>query len=85
MAAHPTALITVEGHADATGRERQNVLLSYQRAKVVEEWLQNAGLPTESIRINAAGSSGAKGLAMDRRASLKVDGVNTCKDVEGGD
>ena len=92
MDEHPEAVMLIEGHADATGRERHNILLSYRRAKVVEEWLGRAGLPSKRMTIRAAASSEAtepsdeetkERLASDRRASVRVEGVNVCKETEG--
>lgn len=94
MDGHPEAVMLIEGHADATGLERHNILLSYRRAKVVEEWLGRAGLPSKRMTIRAAASSEAREpsdeerkerLANDRRASVRVEGVNVCKDAGGAE
>ncbi len=92
MEEHPEAVMLIEGHADATGRERHNILLSYRRAKVVEEWLGRAGLPGKRMTIRAAGPSAATEpsseetegrLANNRRASVRVEGADVCKETEG--
>ncbi|MGC1860320.1 MAG: OmpA family protein [Methylocystis sp.] len=94
MEEHPEAVMLIEGHADATGLERHNILLSYRRAKVVEEWLGREGLPGKRMTIRAAGSSEAgepsseesdERLANNRRASVRVEGVDVCKEAEGAD
>jgi outer membrane protein OmpA-like peptidoglycan-associated protein len=91
---HPEAVMLIEGHADATGLERHNILLSYRRAKVVEEWLGRAGLPGKRMTIRAAASSEAREpsdeetkerLANGRRASVHVEGVNVCKEADGAE
>ncbi|HXZ16950.1 MAG TPA: OmpA family protein [Roseiarcus sp.] len=89
--AHPGVPVTIEGHADATGSERNNLLLSHRRAKAVEERLASAGLSHERLHILAAGSEGARDapaateavMAKDRRASIRIEGVRACANTKG--
>ncbi|MEO8409505.1 MAG: OmpA family protein, partial [Propionivibrio sp.] len=53
---HPQTRLSVEGHADATGAENYNLLLSYRRAKAVVALLARAGLPEQRMLVRAAGS-----------------------------
>ena len=40
---HSAAKVDVEGHADTTGSDQPNLLLSYERAKAIAAALQHAG------------------------------------------
>ena len=88
---HPGAPITIEGHADATGDERKNLLLSHRRARAVEERLADVGLSPERLHVVAAGSEGAREphaateqvMAKDRRASITIEGVRACTETKG--
>lgn len=87
MTRHGDAILSVEGHADSTGTEQHNVLLSFRRAKAVIAWLAGSGVPERRMIARAAGASEAKGspedAATNRRALLHVEGVEACRD--GGD
>lgn len=74
------------GHADATGQDRNNVMLSYRRAKAVADYLARAGVAADRIRVRAAGSqdpiSGLDPQAGDnRRAAIFITGLPGCPDL----
>jgi len=78
--------LVVLGHADATGHEKQNFLLSYHRAQVVAAWLVEAGVPADRVRVRAAGSQEPiKGLDPDagdnRRVGIFITGLPGCPDL----
>lgn len=85
MARHEHAILSVEGHTDSTGTEQRNILLSFWRAKAVISWLAGLGVPERQMVARAAGASEAKGSPKDaptnRRALLRVEGVETCRDI----
>lgn len=53
----PHTRIEVTGHADRTGTERGNQVLSLRRAQVVASELQRWGIPAADIDIHAAGDT----------------------------
>lgn len=85
MTQRKDAVLSVEGRADSTGSERQNLLLSFRRAKAVVKWLAGAGVPEGRMIARAAGANEAKGASLnaaaDRRAILRMEGVETCRDA----
>ncbi len=86
MSEHPEATLLVEGHTDSTGTEEYNVLLSFSRAKAVADLLNHLGIPPRRMIVRAAGASEAKdraGLASDRRAFLRIEGVENCNGADG--
>lgn len=54
---NPAWSITIQGHADAVGNEKENLALSENRAKEVKEYLLSQGIEGERIKIEAKGSS----------------------------
>jgi outer membrane protein OmpA-like peptidoglycan-associated protein len=81
-----TVRLVVLGHADATGHDKQNFLLSYHRAQVVSAWLVDAGVPADRVRIRAAGSQEPiKGLDPEagdnRRVGIFITGLPGCPDL----
>lgn len=77
--------LVVMGHADSTGQDRNNFILSYRRAQAVAAWLVEAGVPADRVRIRAAGSQeplqGTDPQAGDnRRAAIFVTGLPGCPD-----
>lgn len=84
FAKHPEARLSVEGHADSTGRERSNLILSYRRSKAVVGLLRKAGIPKEQLAILAAGEhQPIAGLpdsaAPNRRVVLQIEGSGSCR------
>ncbi|MGY3447672.1 OmpA family protein [Bradyrhizobium sp. USDA 4353] len=82
LARHGDATILIEGHADASGSEDLNVLLSYSRAKAVAELLRKDGISPQRMSVSAAGAGTARGdsaaAANDRKAVLRIAGVDDC-------
>ena len=83
---NPAARLLVLGHADATGHEKQNFLLSYHRAQVVTAWLVQAGVPADRVRMRAAGDQeplqGLDPEAGDnRRVGIFITGLPGCPDL----
>ncbi|MCK7533023.1 MAG: OmpA family protein [Marinilabiliales bacterium] len=83
---HPEAKLAVEGHADAVGSERHNLLLSYRRAKAVVALLNEAGVPEQQMTILAAGENDPiEGIPTDsvdnRRVFLQIKGIENCQEV----
>ncbi|WP_284420755.1 OmpA family protein [Bradyrhizobium sp. SSBR45R] len=79
---HADATLVIEGHADASGSEDLNVLLSYSRAKAVAELLKKGGIASRQIAVRAAGAGAAHGnadaVAGDRRAIMRIAGIDDC-------
>ena len=50
-------IMTVTGHADKTGQEYPNLILSAQRARAVQQGLVDRGLPVNRLQIVADGES----------------------------
>jgi OOP family OmpA-OmpF porin len=53
---NPT-MMTVSGHADATGDEYLNLILSARRAGAVKRGLVARGIPADKLEMQAFGSS----------------------------
>lgn len=84
MNRHPQAKLSVEGHADAVGSEKYNLLLSYRRAKAVVSLLRRSGVTEERMALSAAGKYALlEGLPGDsgenRRVALRVKGSESCQ------
>lgn len=84
LAAHPQALLLVQGHADARGSARYNWELSYRRAQAVALLLRQSGIPRERITARAAGAyqplAGRSDTeAANRRVVLTILGVPECE------
>lgn len=84
LATHTGAVLSVEGHADATGPEAYNVVLSYKRAEAAAAWLAQAGTAPERIAARAAGtrapSRQAANAVSNRQVILQIEGVEPCRD-----
>ena len=72
--------ILIEGHTDSSGRERNNRVLSEQRAKAVSDYLAAAGCDPESIetrfhgsRFPVASNSTEEGRAQNRRTTIRLE------------
>lgn len=84
LARNSGAILTVEGHADTTGGERRNILLSFMRAKSVGRWLAGLGIPEGRIVLRGAGVIPSKGVSSapdenSRRVQLEIEGVPGCR------
>jgi outer membrane protein OmpA-like peptidoglycan-associated protein len=60
-------LITVEGHADSTGREEKNLRLSEERARAVYLELASKGIPRDKLKMVYFGSS----MPIDTNATIE--------------
>ncbi len=81
---HPTAKLYIEGHADVVGVDEYNVLLSYQRAKVIASLLESSGVAQQQVQISAMGShgliSGIPGEAQgNRRVNVQINDPDNCR------
>ncbi|KAA5538781.1 OmpA family protein [Adhaeribacter rhizoryzae] len=72
--------LVIQGHADDTGTEPTNKILSEKRAKAVAAYLVLQGLPAASIRIQGFGSSqpvvpnqSARNRAKNRRVEIQIE------------
>lgn len=88
---HPESKLLVEGHADSTGAEQWNLILSYRRAKALVALLRKAGVSREQLVVRAAGTlQPIAGLpdsaARNRRVVLQLaDGANCRASSNGGE
>lgn len=81
---HASARLYIEGHADAVGVDEYNMLLSYQRAKVIVSLLEKSGVAPQQVQISAMGSNGlipgipgsAKG---NRRVNVQIIDPDECR------
>jgi OOP family OmpA-OmpF porin len=48
--------LEIEGHTDGSGGEATNLLLSNGRAKAIETYLTDAGVPTDALRAVGYGA-----------------------------
>lgn len=80
---HPDAMLLVEGHADPTGGEVYNLMLSYSRALAIISWLADFGLERRRMTPLAAGTAQtiipARVVADNRMAVLQVAGATACQ------
>ena len=76
---HPTAKVTLEGHADHRASDSYNKSLSERRARNVAQLLEKRGIDKGRITQNGKGESQAgkeKGkLSADRRVAITVTGA----------
>ncbi|MGP0106641.1 OmpA family protein, partial [Rhodoblastus sp.] len=81
---HKEAVLSVEGHADASGPEAYTVLLSSKRAEKVAAWLAQFGAPAAQIATRAAGVSPpvhwTTEMQSNRQVILQIEGVEACRD-----
>lgn len=84
LAEHPETKLLVEGHADSTGTEQWNLILSYRRAKALVALLRKSAVPQEQLVVRAAGTlQPIAGLpdsaAPNRRVVLQLEGGANCR------
>ena len=84
LAAHPETKLLVEGHADSTGAEQWNLILSYRRAKALVALLRKSGVSREQLVVRAAGTlQPIAGLpesaARNRRVVLQLEDGANCR------
>jgi len=82
--AHPTATLNLDGHADASGPEEYNLVLSFRRAAAVAALLEGAGTSKTQLVVRAYGegqsSSHSAEPAFERRVALMIDAGTPCDD-----
>ncbi|PIE19749.1 MAG: hypothetical protein CSA65_01075 [Proteobacteria bacterium] len=80
MRGHPKAKLEIRGHADASGPEYSNFLLSKRRAVAVLKILGRQGLPAKRARVRAFGEFAplSDNAASNRRVLLSVIGHPAC-------
>ena len=81
---HPETKLLVEGHADSSGTEQWNLILSYRRAKALVAVLRKSGVSREQLVVRAAGTlQPIAGLpdsaARNRRVVLQLEGGASCR------
>lgn len=86
VAEHPGTTLSVEGHADTSGTEDFNLVLSFARARAAVAGLARLGVGEDRMIARAAGTdqprNGPAGITTNRLVVLRVDGVDVCRDVE---
>lgn len=71
---HPSAKLSLEGHADVVGVDEYNLMLSYQRAKAVASMLEKSGVARQQVQISAMGSDGLiSGIPGDAQGNRRVN------------
>ena len=79
LSENPQLRVRIIGHTDSIGKEKENLSLSYQRAKVVVAYLVSKGIQAD--RLNAEGlgdkhpignNSTEQGRALNRRTELVI-------------
>jgi outer membrane protein OmpA-like peptidoglycan-associated protein len=83
LLAHKSAVLSVEGHADSTGADSYNLLLSFARAQAVAAWLANFGAPEAQLAARAAGTRApthTTRATTNRQVILQIEGVEACRD-----
>jgi outer membrane protein OmpA-like peptidoglycan-associated protein len=78
---NPNLKIQIAGHTDNVGREKDNQLLSTNRAKSVVDYLLNHAVNAQRLTYKGFGSSkpvadnsGEQGRALNRRTELSITG-----------
>ncbi|MFQ5670462.1 MAG: OmpA family protein [Acidobacteriota bacterium] len=79
---YSTVTIEIQGHTDSVGSERDNFLVSMERAGSVRRWLTDAGISADRIRVKGYGevrpiadNSTEEGRAKNRRIEILVTGT----------
>jgi outer membrane protein OmpA-like peptidoglycan-associated protein len=65
-------VMSVVGHADRTGNEFYNVVLSAERARAVKEALVARGVPATTLQMEAAGAADARSAGDDPRSRYTI-------------
>ena len=75
--------VAIEGHTSSSGSERNNLELSFERARSARDALAASGVEDERIVWQGAGESmlrlpenNAAAMAQNRRVEIHVDGIN---------
>jgi len=57
MSRFPSYGLTIEGHTDIRGTESYNMILGVRRAKAVQEYLANLGIPRKRLDVVSYGNT----------------------------
>lgn len=79
---NPSLQIEISGHTDDVGSDKDNLLLSENRAKAVVDYLQQKGIAASRLQAKGYGetkpiadNSTEEGKALNRRTEVKITGV----------
>jgi outer membrane protein OmpA-like peptidoglycan-associated protein len=82
LSAHPSAIVYVDGHADSSGPEEVNLVISFQRAAAVAALLKDAGASKAKLVVRAFGESKSPSPSIrsdsERRVDLSIDTSMRC-------
>jgi outer membrane protein OmpA-like peptidoglycan-associated protein len=71
MGRYPQIRVICTGHADSSGERMSNLLLSKQRAQVVQAYLLESGVSSHRVLLNYFGESRERqGGSKDRRVEV---------------
>lgn len=56
FAAHPTGIVTIEGHCDERGSAEYNLGLGDRRSSAVKDYLVNLGVPGDKLKVISYGN-----------------------------
>ncbi len=83
LSAHPRAIIFADGHADSSGPEEVNLVISYRRAAAIADRLSKAGAPETQTIIRAYGEGASLLPSTEsepgRRVTLRTEIGISCK------
>jgi peptidoglycan-associated lipoprotein len=57
LSAHPTVVVTIDGHCDERGTEEYNMALGEKRANAAKRYLMNLGVPGENMKTVSYGKT----------------------------
>ncbi len=84
---HPGAVLLIDGHADASGSEAENLAISFRRAEAVARGLVDAG--ADEAQLNPRGFGEYQVMAgepvdseRNRRVVMHVPGYEECQEDE---
>ena len=76
---YPVSILSVTGHTDLVGTPEYNRTLGLMRAKIIQKFLEEKGIPSARILIDSKGEDQPlgdylteKGRAMNRRAEISI-------------
>jgi outer membrane protein OmpA-like peptidoglycan-associated protein len=82
LKSHPQAILYIDGHADATGPEEINLVISYRRAAATASLIEKAGARRSQLvpRAYGEGPSAAQTTRSQpqRRVTLTTDAERAC-------
>jgi outer membrane protein OmpA-like peptidoglycan-associated protein len=87
MTSHGFATVVVDGHADATGAEEVNLILSRNRAKSVARLLERSGVGRARMTVRGFGryqplEGAPEDASANRRVVLSFRGGSACPNLE---